>query len=121
MLAIKTALGHADDTPTLIFDEIDTGVGGRVGHIVGSKLHGLASNRQVLCITHLPQLAAFGDRHFHIRKEVTGDRTRTHVTLMDEAGRISELAQMIGGGEAAWSAAAALRERIRPDGEGPEG
>ncbi|MDQ4077216.1 MAG: DNA repair protein RecN [Chloroflexota bacterium] len=113
MLAIKTALGRADDTPTLIFDEIDTGVGGRVGHVVGHKLYGLATNRQVLCITHLPQLAAFGDQHFHIRKEITGDRTRTQVTLMDEEGRIAELAQMMGGGEAAHSAAAALRENVR--------
>ncbi|MGH2543673.1 MAG: DNA repair protein RecN [Ardenticatenaceae bacterium] len=113
MLAIKTALGHADDTPTLIFDEIDTGVGGRVGHIVGQKLHGLSNNRQVLCITHLPQLAAFGDHHFQIRKEISGDRTTTHVTVMDEGGRIAELAQMIGGGEAAWMAAAELRKRVQ--------
>ncbi len=113
MLAIKTALGHADDTPTLIFDEIDTGVGGRVGHVVGRKLYDLADNRQVLCITHLPQLAAYGDQHFHIRKRITGDRTTTEVTVMDEQGRIAELALMIGGGEAAWSAAAALRDAVQ--------
>ncbi len=113
MLAIKTALGMADDTPTLIFDEIDTGVGGRVGNVVGSKLHGLATNRQVLCITHLPQIAAFGDQHFHIRKDVTGNRTTTRVTVMDEPSRVAELAQMIGGGDAAQTAAEALRERVR--------
>lgn len=113
MLAIKTALGMADDTPTLIFDEIDTGVGGRVGHIVGQKLHNLAVNRQVLCITHLPQLAAFGDRHFHIRKEITGNRTATRVTAMEEEARLAELAQMIGGGEGAWTAAKELRQQVR--------
>ncbi|MBA3530546.1 MAG: DNA repair protein RecN [Ardenticatenales bacterium] len=113
MLAIKTALGMADDTPTLIFDEIDTGVGGRVGHVVGNKLHNLALNRQVLCITHLPQIAAFGDQHFLIRKEIRGERTATHVTTIDERGRIAELAQMIGDGEAAWTAAEELREKVR--------
>jgi DNA repair protein RecN (Recombination protein N) len=113
MLAIKTALGHADNTPTLIFDEIDTGVGGRVGGVVGRKLHDLAGNRQVLCITHLPQIAAFADRHFHIRKEIVADRTATRVDLMDETARVAELAQMIGDGEAAWVAAAELRERVR--------
>lgn len=113
MLAIKTALGMADDTPTLIFDEIDTGVGGRVGNVVGGKLHALAAHRQVLCITHLPQIAAFGDQHFHIRKEVSGERTTTRVTIMDEPSRVAELAQMIGGGEAAQTAAEALRARVR--------
>ena len=113
MLAIKTALGHADDTPTLIFDEIDTGVGGRVGKVVGRKLYELGQNRQVLCITHLPQIAAFGDEHFHIRKDVAGERTATRVAQLDEAERIAELALMIGGGEAAWTAAAELRAQVR--------
>ncbi|MCB0077847.1 MAG: DNA repair protein RecN [Anaerolineales bacterium] len=110
MLAIKTVLGHADDTPTLIFDEIDTGVGGRVGHIVGEKLYGLAAHRQVLCITHLPQLAAFGDSHLQIRKLVHADRTTTHLRELDEVARIEELALMIGGGDAATRAAQALRD-----------
>lgn len=113
MLAIKTALGQADDTPTLIFDEIDTGVGGRVGSVVGQKLHALAEARQVLCITHLPQLAAYGDKHFHIRKELTGNRTRTHVTEMSEEERVGELAQMIGTGDAARTAAEELRAQVR--------
>jgi DNA repair protein RecN (Recombination protein N) len=113
MLAIKTALGQADDTPTLIFDEIDTGVGGRVGSVVGQKLHALAEDRQVLCITHLPQLAAYGDKHFHIRKELTGNRTRTHVTEMSEEERVGELAQMIGTGDAARTAAEELRAQVK--------
>ncbi len=113
MLAIKTALGQADDTPTLIFDEIDTGVGGRVGTIVGQKLHALATNRQVMCITHLPQLAAYGDKHFNILKEVSANRTRTHVVEMTEDARITELAQMIGTGDAARTAAEELRAQVR--------
>ncbi|MGB0386800.1 MAG: DNA repair protein RecN [Ardenticatenaceae bacterium] len=113
MLAIKTALGMADDTPTLIFDEIDTGVGGRVGNIVGRKLYHLADQRQVLCITHLPQLAAFGDRHFHIRKKIANDRTATQVTIMSEEERVNELAQMMGGGNAALQAAAELCQQAQ--------
>ena len=113
MLAIKTALGLADNTPTLIFDEVDTGVGGRVGHIVGQKLYNLAVNRQVLCITHLPQLAAFGDRHFQIRKQITENRTTSNIHIMSEEERISELAQMMGGGQAAEQAAGELRAQAR--------
>jgi len=113
MLAIKTALGMADNTPTLIFDEVDTGVGGRVGHIVGQKLYNLAIDRQVLCITHLPQLAAFGDRHFHIYKEITENRTASNIHIMSEEERISELAQMMGGGQAAEQAASELRAHAR--------
>lgn len=118
MLAIKTALGQADDTPTLIFDEIDTGVGGRVGSVVGQKLHALAEARQVLCITHLPQLAAYGDKHFHIRKELTADRTRTRVTDMSEEERVGELAQMIGTGDAARTAAEELRAQVKQHANG---
>ncbi len=118
MLAIKTALGQADDTPTLIFDEIDTGVGGRVGSVVGQKLHALAEERQVLCITHLPQLAAHGDKHFHIQKELTADRTRTRVTDMSEEERVFELAQMIGTGEAAKTAAEELRAQVKQHANG---
>ena len=83
MLALKAVLGRADETPTLIFDEIDQGIGGRVGGTVGRKLWGLtgviaeASPHQVLCITHLPQLAAYGDRHFHVTKQIAGQRTIT--------------------------------------------
>lgn len=103
MLAIKTVLSHADRTPTLIFDEIDQGIGGRVGGVVGRKLWGLTpgnvtapSGHQVLCITHLPQLAGFGDVHFQVRKEVSGERTATHVRPIADEERIQELAQMLG-------------------------
>jgi len=111
MLALKSTLAHADATPTLIFDEIDQGIGGRVGAIVGQKLWRLtgaapgengdgAAAHQVLCITHLPQLAAFGDHHYTVSKQMLaqGDAERTHTvveTLTAEA-RIVELTQMLG-------------------------
>ena len=79
MLALKTVLSRADQTPTLIFDEIDQGIGGRVGSTVGQKLWGLSQNHQVVCITHLPQLAGYGDAHFKVEKTSEGERTITHV------------------------------------------
>jgi DNA repair protein RecN (Recombination protein N) len=102
MLALKAVLGRADETPTLIFDEIDQGIGGRVGGTVGRKLWGLtgasdqAAGHQVLCITHLPQLAAYGDRHFHVVKRIVDARTVTSVHELAGDERITELARMIG-------------------------
>jgi DNA repair protein RecN (Recombination protein N) len=97
MLALKGVLASADHTPTLIFDEIDQGIGGRVGGTVGYKLWALSKAHQVLCITHLPQLAGYGDQHFRVEKAVSGDRTVTHVRPLEEAERAPELAQMLGG------------------------
>ncbi len=96
MLALKRVLAQADRTPTLIFDEIDQGIGGRLGAVVGEKLWRLARHHQVLCITHLPQLAAFGDLHFRVHKEVLGDRTVTRVERIEGEERVRELAQMLG-------------------------
>lgn len=97
MLALKTVLGRADETPTLIFDEIDVGIGGRVGGTVGRKLWELtAGRRQVLCITHLPQLACYGDQHFTVRKLVAGGHTRTEVAPLEGQERTAELAAMLG-------------------------
>ncbi len=96
MLALKRALTQADSIPTLIFDEIDQGIGGRVGAVVGEKLWLLARQHQVLCVTHLPQLAAFGDQHFSVRKQVEGGRTSTRVELLEGEARLIELAQMLG-------------------------
>jgi DNA repair protein RecN (Recombination protein N) len=97
MLALKNVLARADQIPTLIFDEIDQGIGGRVGTIVGRKLANLAEQHQVLCITHLPQLAAFGDQHFRVQKQVQDGRTHTIVDRVDGEDRLRELAQMMGG------------------------
>jgi DNA repair protein RecN (Recombination protein N) len=96
MLALKNVLAQADQIPTLIFDEIDQGIGGRVGTIVGQKLWNLARGHQVLCITHLPQLAAFGDQHFQVQKLVYGERTTTQVKDLAGEARVLELAQMMG-------------------------
>jgi DNA repair protein RecN (Recombination protein N) len=98
MLALKTALAQVDETPTLIFDEIDQGIGGRVGDIVGRKLWGLTDNarHQVIVVTHLPQLAGYGDAHFHVSKQVQGGRTITAVYPLELGGRIRELAAMLG-------------------------
>jgi DNA repair protein RecN (Recombination protein N) len=96
MLALKNVLARADNIPTLIFDEIDQGIGGRVGAIVGHKLWLLAKDHQVLCITHLPQLAAFGHQHFQVQKEIEEGRTLTHANLIEGEERLQELAQMLG-------------------------
>jgi DNA repair protein RecN (Recombination protein N) len=96
MLAIKNVLAQADSIPTLIFDEIDQGIGGRVGTVVGRKLWELARRHQVLCVTHLPQLAAYGDQHLKVIKQVTHGRTETQVDRMQGEARLVELAQMMG-------------------------
>ncbi len=96
MLAIKNVLARADQVPTLIFDEIDQGIGGRVGTVVGNKLWNLARQHQVLCVTHLPQLAVFGDQHYRVQKEVEAGRTFTRVEPLAQTERVLELAQMMG-------------------------
>ncbi len=97
MLGMKSVLARADQTPTLIFDEIDQGIGGRVGAIVGRKLWRLTESHQVLCITHLPQLAAFGDQHYRVEKQVHDGRTITVVSRLSAEARIVEMASMLGG------------------------
>ncbi len=105
MLALKSVLAIADNTPTLIFDEIDQGIGGRTGGVVGSKLWMLtptaqkvinSPQHQVICVTHLPQIAAYGDAHFNIRKDIVGERTVTVVKELKRGERVDELAQMLG-------------------------
>ncbi len=96
MLALKKVLAQADEIPTLIFDEIDQGIGGRVGFVVGEKLWQLARDHQVLCVTHLPQLAAFGDQHYRVEKQVVDGRTQTVVRQLKDQARREELAQMLG-------------------------
>ena len=96
MLGLKSVLARADRRPTLIFDEIDQGIGGRIGAVVGSKLKGLAEEHQVLCVTHLPQLAAFADRHYQVEKQVEGGRTIARVSPLERDDRLEELAEMLG-------------------------
>jgi DNA repair protein RecN (Recombination protein N) len=97
MLGLKGVLARADQTPSLIFDEIDQGIGGRVGAVVGEKLWRLTNTHQVFCITHLPQLAAFGDAHFRIEKQVVDKRTITTARYLEKQERRQELASMLGG------------------------
>ena len=97
MLAMKNVLAEQDQVPTLIFDEVDTGVSGRAAQKVAEKLRSVARNKQVLCVTHLPQIAAMGDTHMLIAKSERDGRTYTTVTPLDHAGRAREVARIIGG------------------------
>jgi DNA repair protein RecN (Recombination protein N) len=109
------------NTPALIFDEIDAGIGGRVADVVGRRLRGLGSKFQVLCITHLPQIAAYADAHFHVEKAVNRGRTRTSIERLTQAGRVEELARMLGGASVSDRLRASAREMLatcqaaRPD------
>jgi DNA repair protein RecN (Recombination protein N) len=115
-LALKVVLAAADDTPLLVFDEVDAGIGGRNAAALGERLKRLAAHHQVLCVTHLPQVAAFADAHVHVGKRVLAGRTHTEVHLLDAEERARELAAMLGGenaGEEAQAAAAALLRSAR--------
>jgi DNA repair protein RecN (Recombination protein N) len=97
MLALKSALAGADMIPLLIFDEIDIGVGGRSGEVIGRKLWTLSRSHQVICITHLPQIAAFADTHFTVSKQTAGDRTVSTIAILEGEARRNELAVMVAG------------------------
>jgi DNA repair protein RecN (Recombination protein N) len=114
MLALKTlsAMGSAQTGKTLIFDEVDAGIGGRVASVVGQKLAGLGDMFQVLCITHLPQIAASGRSHFLIEKRLAGRRTATRVSRLEGEGRVAEIARMMGGTAAGEQAMAGARELL---------
>jgi DNA repair protein RecN (Recombination protein N) len=120
MLALKLGLltsGRIDDVATYVFDEVDTGVGGATAQVVGAQIRALADHRQVLCVTHLPQIAAFADHHFHVEKGEQGGRTETHVRRLGAAARKDELARMLGGhatSKAKAHAAELLAEAARP-------
>jgi DNA repair protein RecN (Recombination protein N) len=120
MLALKLGLltsGRIDDVATYVFDEVDTGVGGATAQVVGAQIRALADHRQVLCVTHLPQIAAFADHHFHVQKTELGGRTETHVRKLSASARKDELARMLGGhatSKAKAHAAELLAEAARP-------
>ena len=97
MLALKGILAAGDRVSVLVFDEIDANVGGRLGSVIGQKLRKLATRHQVLCITHLPQIASYADRHLTVRKEIANNKTQTSVRMIDGPQRLEELAEMIGG------------------------
>jgi len=97
MLAVKSLVLTQGDIPTLLFDEVDAGIGGRVAEIVGKKLKKVAASHQVLCVTHLPQIAALADSHYVVQKEVVKGRTFTTVQKLNDKERIAEVARMLGG------------------------
>lgn len=99
MLAIKTVLSRADTVPTLIFDEIDTGISGSAAQKVGQKIHSIAKDKQVICVTHLAQIAAMANTHFLISKSSDGNRSFTQVNQLSREERVSEIARIISGGE----------------------
>ncbi|OEU68084.1 MAG: hypothetical protein BBJ57_13455, partial [Desulfobacterales bacterium PC51MH44] len=97
ILALKAILAKTEAVETIVFDEVDAGIGGSVAEVVGRKLSSLARHHQIVCITHLPQIAKFGDHHFSISKHVAAGRTRTTISRLSEKERIKEIARMLGG------------------------
>jgi len=112
MLALKRLEAQRRGVATLIFDEVDSGVGGNIAIVVGRKLKQLARFHQVLCVTHLPQVAAFADTHFVVEKEERRGATRSRVTALAEGDRIEEIARMLGGAEASDRFRRAARELV---------
>ncbi|HKI69934.1 MAG TPA: DNA repair protein RecN, partial [Verrucomicrobiae bacterium] len=109
MLALKTVLAAEDEIPVLIFDEVDANVGGETANAVGEKMRQIAAKRQVLCITHLPQVAAPAEAHYVVTKQLKHGRTISEIALLDKKERVAELTRMLGGqGDAARKHAEAL-------------
>ena len=113
MLAIKSVVSEAADTPTLIFDEIDVGISGITAEKVGNMMHRLSESRQIISITHLPQIAAEADTAYVIEKEVVGDKTITGIRRLDDEGRVMELARLLGGASVTESVLATAREMLQ--------
>jgi DNA repair protein RecN (Recombination protein N) len=97
VLALKAILAQTEAVETIVFDEVDAGIGGGVADVVGKKLSDLAGRHQIICITHLPQIAKFGDHHFSISKHVSNGRTKTFIKRLNEEERVQEIARMLGG------------------------
>jgi DNA repair protein RecN (Recombination protein N) len=113
MLGLKTVLAQADPTRTLIFDEVDSGISGAMAEVVGHKLRGLGRSHQVLCITHLPQIAAQASHHCGVTKETDGRQTYTRVTRLDEEASVHEVARLLSGIDVTSHALASAREMVR--------
>ncbi|MCK4262082.1 DNA repair protein RecN, partial [bacterium] len=112
MLALKKALTKVDPIPVLIFDEIDAQIGGRLGTVTGRKLKELSQDRQVILITHLPQIASFGDYHFKVSKKVRDNRTVVELGCLNGDGRVEELAKMMSGEKETQTAVKHAREML---------
>jgi DNA repair protein RecN (Recombination protein N) len=113
VLAIKAILAETDSVGTIVFDEVDAGIGGGVAEIVGKKLGNLACHHQVICITHLPQIAKFGNHHYHIAKKIDDGRTKVTITLLNETQRVEEIARMLGGVELTQATLDHARELVK--------
>lgn len=113
MLAIKSALARQEPLPTMVFDEVDVGVGGRTASVIADKIVALARSAQVICITHLAQIASRASRHFHIEKRVEGERTSVTVTMLEGEQRVQEIARMIGGYDITPTVLQNAREMLR--------
>lgn len=112
MLSIRTIFGKVDEIPCIVFDEIDQGIGGRVGEMIGRKLLELSKNVQVISITHLPQIASFGDNHIQLMKSVSGERTYLTAKTLNEEEKVYEIARMLGGVEITESAVNHAKELL---------
>lgn len=112
MLAFKKIIGDYDGIPTMIFDEIDAGISGVAATVVGRKMREISQNHQIICITHLPQIAAFGDHHFRIQKTSDETSTYTSVTALDEEETVAELARLLGGETITQTTLASARELL---------
>jgi DNA repair protein RecN (Recombination protein N) len=113
MLALKSVLSDTDPVPVLVFDEIDTGISGRIAEAVGEKLARLAKEKQVICITHLPQIARFASAHFEVSKETRAGRTQTRIARLSEPERVEELARLLAGKEVTATARAHAAELLK--------
>ena len=112
MLALKTVLADADAIPVVVFDEIDVNIGGETANRVGEELHNLGRNRQILCISHLAQVAARADRHFRVEKHTQEGRTFSECRELDAEARVREIGRMLGGGASAETHARDILRRI---------
>src|SRR5690606_16244853 len=112
LLAIKRVLAGLGPASLYVFDEVDTGVGGSVAEVIGQKLRDVALHSQVLCITHLPQIAVYGHTHYKVRKEVVDGRTRSDIRALDEAERLAEVSRMLGGVKITAATRAAAQEML---------
>ncbi len=113
MLAIKRVLTGVGLAGLYVFDEVDTGVGGAVAEVIGRKLADVARHHQVICVTHLAQIAVYGDRHYRVAKTTDGERTKSHIEVLAEKDRLEEIARMVGGLEITESHRGAAAEMLR--------